>query len=90
MYAIEVWHDTTMWNEGFEQAAEPYVIVKVSSDSDAHALGQWMEETHSLDARNDYYGFTIRRGWADPALPTLSLPHAKQTINDAIANWGGI
>lgn len=90
---VSLWHDTTMWNEGFDQAQRPYSWVDVAED-DADDLMTWAESTLSLEnfANNGghrYLGFDARREHINDSAGVLALAQAKKALMIAARGFDG-
>lgn len=96
MWDVEVWHDTTMWNEGFENAREPYTVVRVADEKTANLVSA------AVDQHNRTVGTPADPGWdrkfearSNPSNPNRNLPlmsasQAAGFIQGAISKWEGI
>lgn len=97
-YDVEIWHDTTMWNEGFEKAREPYVIVRVHTEQDADLVEQWVafwnKSVEKLGSEGWGRLFTAQRHLVDPNHPGSRTPMPVQQAvgfaQGAISKWEGI
>lgn len=94
---VEVWHDTTMWNEGFEQAREPYAIVNVSTDLDAVSVAAWVDTTFALstlpwaDMDKAFTAKVTRILHQHPGVhAATSVADAQQFISARVAEWRGL
>ena len=84
MWTVELWHDTTMWNEGFEYARDPIATVVVATEAEATALAAWVDQEHGLSKREQYIGFETRI--IGPAKSVSTLAQAQQRFDRAALN----
>lgn len=91
-HEIELWHDTTMWNEGFDNARDAIVIVAVSTDADRDDLVAWVDVNWGSGSIGRDWGrmFVTRAHAAYPEATALTLDAAKQVFQTVIDAWGGI
>ncbi|AXV07583.1 hypothetical protein DVS28_a2904 [Euzebya pacifica] len=85
---LEVRHDTTMWNEGFELALRPVAAVLVSPD-DAEAIAAEVAATHGRPAADRGRSFTTR------IVPDVSgllwnRADATELVGVALRTWRGL
>lgn len=88
---LELWHDTTMWNEGFERAREAVATVVVAPGV-GERLRAWIKAGHSLSVPSvrDDRAFRCRTAPADARLPLLTEESARATLQQAIDAWEGL
>ncbi|MGV8846494.1 MAG: hypothetical protein ACOH1Y_09235 [Propionicimonas sp.] len=91
MIEVELWHDTTMWNEGFEKAREPLTTAVLAGPAEAHRLELWVQTAHGLmaGAYNDY-AFQTRLHPAGPGATAVTVVQAQAAFTAAIDGWDGI
>lgn len=91
---VVVRHDTTMWNEGFEHAREPYAVITVSSQTDADALAAWVNTTYGLRQLpwDDIdKAFTAKtHPSSDQLREPMSFTEAKSVVAARISEWLGL
>lgn len=94
---IEVWHDTTMWNEGFEHAAEPFTVLVAPTEQVAKDVSAWIDSTYSLEnAPLESWDkvFTTRihptGGPAGFTHPVVNLAHAQAVVPHLLSLWRGL
>ena len=96
-FDVEVWHDTTMWNEGFEHAREPYALVVVPNAQTAADVAAWVDVTYALSTRawaDSDKAFTARTHPSAPAsdglFKVLPADEAKAYLAERIVEWRGL
>ena len=96
-FDVEVWHDTTMWNEGFEYAREPHALVVVPDAQTAADVAAWVDVTYALSTRawaDIDKAFTARTHPSTPAgdglFKVLTADEAKTYLTERIAEWRGL
>lgn len=94
---VEIWHDTTMWNEGFEHARQPFVTLVAPTEEVAAAVSSWVDTSYSLQTRtweDIDKAFTTRTHPTGPrdsdAHPVVNLTHAQTVVPALLAQWRGI
>ena len=83
---VELWHDTTMWNEGFEIAQCPWLRVVVAAQDDADLLCQWVARHYTLCRWKGHEGLGFQTRQHPGAGPMVSLYEARWRVVTAV--WG--
>lgn len=95
-HSVELWHNTGMWNEGFENAREAVSTVSVSTDADRDDLVQWVVANFAEAWRNGVAVRSVDQLFethvhaAYPEAPCLTLDGAKQVFQTVVDAWKGI
>ena len=93
---VEIWHDTSMWNEGFDQAHEPYVVIRVPNEKEAKIVERWLDTVYnkSLAGKGLYdRWFKARLNPSNPNRTPLTVSsgvYAVSLVSAAISQWEGI
>lgn len=94
---IEVCHDTTMWNEGFEHAAEPFTVLVAPTEQVAKDVSAWLDSTYALEnaTRENWDKVFITRihptgGSTGVKHPVVNLAHAQAVVPNLLAQWRGL
>lgn len=93
---VEIWHDTTMWNEGFDMAREPYVTVRVPDEKGAdvvvQAIAHWNKSFTGQQDPGWDRRFEARPNPSNPKRQIQTLPTVQAVgyVQGAIAMWEGI
>lgn len=84
---LEVWLDTSDWNEGFEKAREPWTTVVVADAAEADIVTRWMA-TYSVNPGDGNQRFLPRRhiGSETPVPARLAIAY----LSGSFSTWGGI
>lgn len=78
-WMLEIYHDTTMWNEGFDKASTPFMVVPLKSKDALDEAQAWVKGNFSLSVMPDYIGFLTKHTKVDGIEP-IGRKAAKQLI----------
>ena len=94
---VQAWHDTAMWNEGFQYANGAWISVPVASEADAQAVVAALGDTYASSNRsrsqkeqwgNSFlYRIVALIGSPPIAVDTVT---AETTLRAGMDSWGGL
>lgn len=88
-FVFELWHETEMWNEGFELAQVPYVSIPLNSQEDTKKLIKWFKKLPEVTVGKDSYSFRTEMTLSAQK-EVLDKDAAKKLVKAFTQSWNGI